>query len=685
MAEIEEPIKRGNYWTNIIAASTGESVNFEEVDEWVDGSAMDDSKVDGVIYRKLPDSVGGGYVKRVFDGYINLRWWGISGDGETDYTTRINTAFIYARRARVGIQIDPGVYIISSPINLNGTSGVIVNGYSATFKQAEQTSVNQLIAVFNSTDITINGLTFDGNYLNETPPTEPGSPDGWVGIYIAGNSRNVLINGCKFYQIQTKCVSINVAQNVTIRNCYFNESQYHDGIYIWGDSGVTKDILVEGCIFQNMARSGVFPDGAVKNVTVSNCEFRRDLEYPFGVGTSSGVRTRAGMNNLTITGNRFQENITRSVWLRATSGNIIITNNQMISPIRSAISIEAVSGDPASSYVIDNLIITGNNILTAGTVNGDTYIAIRNNAADSSSFCRNMIVSNNLLSEEGSRAINIEGIYVNNAVGGQVDSLKIENNILVSTPRDAIRISGGTSGSLSNVHISGNQVTSAGRRSIYVTDTSVIKIDGNTCKSSGIAPIYVEGDDYRIFNNYIVDCAGPGSLGGSSGTAYDNVLIDTPIPDWVILAGSVNVGEDVDTRLFSFGEYHAVDSGDTPDDLLSGRGTYHSSLEGTPVNASIPLWYIEARRIYSDVPPRYYQTAFGVQYTTGTWDRWTRVYNSSSEDWSPWIRDRVQQVAASADTAAAVGVEYDQGEVQAIITELRDLKTKMRAVGLLDT
>lgn len=40
-------------------------------------------------------------------------------------------------------------------------------------------------------------------------------------------------------------------------------------------------------------------------------------------------------------------------------------------------------------------------------------------------------------------------------------------------------------------------------------------------------------------------------------------------------------------------------------------------------------------------------------------------------------------VAASADTAPAQTAVYVQADVEAILTELRDLKTKMRAAGVL--
>lgn len=70
--EVTKPIKVGNVWTNLISGATGESVNYEEVTQWYDGTPMDDSKADGEVYRKLPSSVGGGYVRRVYDNFGQL-------------------------------------------------------------------------------------------------------------------------------------------------------------------------------------------------------------------------------------------------------------------------------------------------------------------------------------------------------------------------------------------------------------------------------------------------------------------------------------------------------------------------------------------------------------------------------------------------------------------------------------
>lgn len=77
MANIQEPIKVGNFWTNLIDSATGASVEYEEVTTWYDGSPMDASKADGVVYRQLPSSVGGGFVKLVVLGDIPLSLFGI--------------------------------------------------------------------------------------------------------------------------------------------------------------------------------------------------------------------------------------------------------------------------------------------------------------------------------------------------------------------------------------------------------------------------------------------------------------------------------------------------------------------------------------------------------------------------------------------------------------------------------
>jgi len=85
--------------------------------------------------------------------------------------------------------------------------------------------------------------------------------------------------------------------------------------------------------------------------------------------------------------------------------------------------------------------------------------------------------------------------------------------------------------------------------------------------------------------------------------------------------------------------------------------------------------------------------------TDGTWVKGDIVYNLNVVDgqslgwqcqvggtpgvWKPFGTINMNKADFSADSAAAPGVTYVQSEVQGILTELRDLKSKMRAAGIL--
>jgi len=67
---------------------TGEPFNARVTTVWHDGSGMDDTKVDNVIYFKNAATLGGGYSKRCYSGAIRVSWFGIMGDG-TDETEKL--------------------------------------------------------------------------------------------------------------------------------------------------------------------------------------------------------------------------------------------------------------------------------------------------------------------------------------------------------------------------------------------------------------------------------------------------------------------------------------------------------------------------------------------------------------------------------------------------------------------
>src|SRR5690606_34250976 len=96
---------------------------------------MDDSKCDGVIYRKLPAAVGESYVKRVYPaGRVNVKWFGAVGSGGIDDSAAIQRCFdvVGAFSGNLVVEIPSGTYVVTRAINIPGNISVEGAGSSST-------------------------------------------------------------------------------------------------------------------------------------------------------------------------------------------------------------------------------------------------------------------------------------------------------------------------------------------------------------------------------------------------------------------------------------------------------------------------------------------------------------------------------------------------------------------------
>lgn len=95
----------------LIDSYTNENVNFKQTNVWIDGTAMDDTKVDNIIYRKKTNLSDNPfyYVRTdVLNGDLDVRIFGVKADDIQDDTSALQAAFNTACKLGLNILLPSG-------------------------------------------------------------------------------------------------------------------------------------------------------------------------------------------------------------------------------------------------------------------------------------------------------------------------------------------------------------------------------------------------------------------------------------------------------------------------------------------------------------------------------------------------------------------------------------------------
>ena len=356
--------------------NTGENVNYRETTTWYDDSAMDDNKVDGVIYIKK----GTKYYKRQFgNNTISLDWFSPNKDGATDDAIVFQKAIDFLKLIGGGmLMVSSGNYAIShvdffgkeySNISIFGNNAtiiqknngekVVVSGYPLpTFARFDGSDgifcfdanvSNQTTDENSIKNIKIKGFTFISDVVNDKFDELSHQ------ISMHGVS-DVEISDCKFIGFLGDGIAITRGrENTGYRNAYNKDVRIlnclFDGINNDNRQGVSfyycDGFKVDFCTFQNVCRPnmiGAIDVEADDNLTrsqrgiISNNKFKN----VGGIGAvtiflNNWNGTGISHNGYIVENNDFEDCLIRAITIMGNSeylnyeGNygVLIQNNRI--------------------------------------------------------------------------------------------------------------------------------------------------------------------------------------------------------------------------------------------------------------------------------------------------------------------------------------------------------------------
>ncbi|MGK6351569.1 glycosyl hydrolase family 28-related protein [Parapedobacter sp. DT-150] len=629
----------GNTIVNNFDRFTGEPFNAEKVTVWADGTIMDDSKVDNVMYFKVDTGIGGGYAKRTYTGPANVKWFGARGDGIADDTDAINLALSSPAGS---LFLESGTYIVNSPILVEGGKELI--GEGPTLKPGvsaigDLATWGTVIRLSGGKNI-ISGIKIDVRGLTQSQTSK------YV-IRMMGATENQVSHIDVFVNDElTPTTEYNQAIDVN-SGCIDNKITdcriYGAGIRYTASGAIGT--LVERCLIINASANGMTANGnaaepvtghILKDNTLRNCNRMGIEDYGDVLGT---IITGNVIDNVGV--------LEHSMCISAVGNKSIVSGNILSGFTEYGIENAGNSGNVVTGNIITgtagigiiaNLTIDmqnierpyGNMVICSNSIEGPTYgIRMFGNVYDAS-----VTITSNVLNNCRN------GITIESLTSNSTSAMIVGNSVYYKGPdtvgaRIGLRIVTGTT---TKVIISGNSI-------VFHSDT------GGNFQQSAIS----FSSEYCVITNNFINGNAVTSGGGpvrfwSSGAASPNSIITE----------NIVIGATTDLN----GLESPYMMGNLFDTLNQGSRQTISFFNGSRI-AKQSITATTAGQAISNLLTTL--SAYGL------------ITNQTAA-----ILAAGTPSVASADTATAPSAAYNQTEVQAILDELRDLKTKMRAAGLLD-
>lgn len=222
---------------------------------------------------------------RVFQGAVNVKWFGAKGDGKTDDYTAIARAAGYVGKKAQSLFLPKGIYYLKLKAPLPLSAGVNMHGEAGTVLNLDTATPEYTSFVSNAGDnVTISNLEI--NRVVDRPfvffLVQPFKGLTFRNLKINGNRAMYTNSYCHAFQIGVN--NAGVSDNITIDSCSITKTSY--GLFMTNASTATvKNVTVSNCVFDSNTSTDLefnSPNGTCSNVSVEKCRFSNGRLFAVG-------------------------------------------------------------------------------------------------------------------------------------------------------------------------------------------------------------------------------------------------------------------------------------------------------------------------------------------------------------------------------------------------------------------
>jgi hypothetical protein len=320
LASTTDDRRYGDFVFGLIEDFTTEYVSYRKVTTKETGEPITDKDI--VVGKGIYRKKGKEYFKMIFDGPVNIRWYGAVADGRTDNALCISQAL----EASPYVKIPAGNYGIASPITVNATATITGESPLASKLTCLNTDMSALVVGEKSTTRNISLLTLANFCISK----------GKFGISAVRQTGDEL-----------------VIERISIKNLQFEE-QSSAGIYMSGK----KLLFLVNVLQENTFRycgTGIL----LERVFSANLNHFLLNRFEGTKGAIAISTTNNELTQLTIDKNRFEaitstNAVTSAIMIKGGSQNVSIADNYFEDVPDPVLSIDAGTGGMAISPSILN-------------------------------------------------------------------------------------------------------------------------------------------------------------------------------------------------------------------------------------------------------------------------------------------------------------------------------------------